>query len=105
MDDDALLFDAPYVLVSFATPQHQWSRPVPLEDGMTIAQAIERSGLLTLAPEIDLSVQRVGVYGKLKGLDTVVRNKDRVEIYRPLTADPMESRRKRAEHRARRSKP
>jgi putative ubiquitin-RnfH superfamily antitoxin RatB of RatAB toxin-antitoxin module len=105
MDDETLFSSAPYVLVSLASPQRQWSRPVPLKDGMTIAQAIERSGLLTLAPEIDLSVQRVGIYGKLKGLDTVVRDKDRVEIYRPLVADPMESRRKRAEHRARRSKP
>jgi hypothetical protein len=48
------------------------------------------------APEIDLAVCRVGIYGKLKSMDTMLRDRDRVEIYRPLIADPKESRRKRA---------
>lgn len=72
-------------------------REVVLPSGATLQSAIERSGLLHEAPEIDLAVCRVGVHGKLSPLDAVLREHDRVEIYRPLVADPKESRRKRAQ--------
>ena len=62
----------------------------------TLHQAIKASGILEMVEEIDLSVWRVGIFGKLKDLDALVREQDRVEIYRPLIADPMESRRRRA---------
>jgi putative ubiquitin-RnfH superfamily antitoxin RatB of RatAB toxin-antitoxin module len=65
-------------------------------EGVTLQSAIERSGLLKAAPEVNLEVNRVGVWGKLKTLDTVLRERDRVEVYRALIADPKESRRKRA---------
>lgn len=68
--------------------------------GTTLHQAITQSGMLRRAPEIDLTVSRVGIFGKLKALDAVLRNCDRVEIYRPLIADPKESRRKRVEKKA-----
>lgn len=64
--------------------------------GTTIHQAIESSGLLQQFPEIDLSVNKVGIYSKLKDLDTVLELNDRIEIYRPLFADPKEARRRRA---------
>lgn len=64
--------------------------------GTTVHDAIIRSGIVQRLPEIDLTVCRVGIYGKLRSLDTVLRDRDRVEVYRPLLADPMESRRKRA---------
>lgn len=61
----------------------------------TIQQAIESSGLLQQFPEIDLGINKVGIYSKLKDLDTVLESNDRIEIYRPLFADPKEARRRR----------
>ena len=59
-------------------------------------QAIHASGILEQYPSIDLSINKVGIFGKLTKLDTVLRQKDRVEIYRQLLADPKEARRRRA---------
>ena len=64
--------------------------------GTTIGQAIEISGILQDAPEINLATMPVGIYNKKKTLDTVLRARDRVEIYRPLIADPKDARRRRA---------
>ncbi|MDB5773278.1 MAG: rnfH Ubiquitin family protein [Burkholderia sp.] len=85
------------VQVCFAKPGVQILRDMTVAPGTTVEDAIRRSGVLDDAPEIDLSVCKVGIYGKLKPLDTALRDRDRIEIYRPLIADPMESRRKRAE--------
>jgi uncharacterized protein len=57
-------------------------------DGSTVREAIECSGLLPQFPEIDLSTQAVGIFGRIVKLDTRVNDGDRVEIYRPITADP-----------------
>jgi hypothetical protein len=85
------------VQVCYARPGRSWLREVVLPSESTLQSAIERSGLLHESPEIDLAACRVGVHGKLKPLDAVLREHDRVEIYRPLVADPKESRRKRAQ--------
>ena len=66
---------------------------VEVAAGTTLRQAIERSGVLTKFPEIDLARSKVGVFGKLRGLDEPVEAGDRVEIYRPLTMDPKDRRR------------
>jgi len=84
------------VVVAYATPQHEFIHPMRVSPGTTIGQAIEQSGVLASFPEINLVTQPVGVYGKKKTLDTVLRERDRIEIYRPLVADPKDSRRKRA---------
>ena len=68
--------------------------------GTNVQQAIESSSILQEVVDIDLTVCRVGVYGKLKPLDSLLRDQDRIEIYRPLLADPKESRRQRAEKKA-----
>lgn len=57
-------------------------------DGSTVREAIERSGLLTQFPEIDLDRQKVGIFGKITKLDAKVADQDRIEIYREITADP-----------------
>lgn len=85
------------VQVCYARPDRQILLEVKVDAGATIQAAIERSGMLCEVPEIDLEHCKVGVYGKLKPLDAGLRERDRVEIYRPLVADPKESRRKRAE--------
>lgn len=85
------------VEVAYARPDRQVILPVKLAAGLTIEEAIRRSGVLEKFPEIDLAVNKVGIFSKLGKLDTALRDKDRVEIYRPLIADPKEVRRKRAE--------
>lgn len=89
-----------HVQVCYATPTLEDLRDLVVEQGATIAQAIAQSGLLQAHPEIDLASQPVGLFGKKRPLDTVLRERDRVEIYRPLVADPKESRRRRADKKA-----
>lgn len=57
-------------------------------DGCTVLEAIRCSGLLDVFPEIDLDRQKVGIFGKLTRLDASVADQDRIEIYRPIVADP-----------------
>jgi putative ubiquitin-RnfH superfamily antitoxin RatB of RatAB toxin-antitoxin module len=84
------------VYVCYATPQREFIQSMKVEQGTTIGQAIELSDVLAEFPEINLATQPVGVYAKKKTLDTVLREHDRIEIYRPLVADPKDSRRRRA---------
>jgi uncharacterized protein len=84
------------IQVCYALPQRQELVTVKLAEGGTVQQAIETSGLLAKYREIDLSKNKIGIFAKLSKLDTVLRDKDRVEIYRPLVADPKEVRKKRA---------
>ncbi|HYD60054.1 MAG TPA: RnfH family protein [Noviherbaspirillum sp.] len=86
--------------VCYARPDLQILRELKIAEGATLRAAVEQSGILVQLPDIDIDNCRVGVFGKLKTLDTVLRDHDRVELYRPLIADPKESRRKRAEKRA-----
>ena len=71
-------------------------RQVELTLGATTEQAIEQSGVLNTFPEIDLSVNSVGIFSQKVDLSTTLRQGDRVEIYRALTIDPMQKRRMRA---------
>ncbi len=84
------------VEVAYATPAEQKIIVVEIEQGATIERVIDRSGILEIFPEIDLMVQKVGVWSKVKKLTDEVGDGDRVEIYRGLTMDPKEARRKRA---------
>jgi hypothetical protein len=82
--------------VTYAKPDRQDVVRLRVPEGSTIQHAIEASGLTQRYPEIDLAKTKVGIYGKLSRMDTVVRERDRVEIYRPLIADPKEVRKQRA---------
>ena len=86
-----------HVEVIYALPDRQPLLQVELREGATVEDAIRSSGILEAFPEIDLARNKVGVFSKLVKLDETVRDNDRVEIYRPLIADPKEVRRKRAE--------
>lgn len=86
------------VEVSYALPDRQDVLKVRVPAGATVRDAIEASGILEKHPEIDLNgANKVGVFAKLTRLDTVLRERDRVEIYRPLIADPKAVRKKRAD--------
>lgn len=84
------------VEVVYALPSRQEVVPLTLPAGSTLQQALEASGLLVKYPEIDLAKNKFGIYSKISKLDTVLRDRDRVEIYRPLIADPKEVRKQRA---------
>ncbi|VEB95730.1 Uncharacterised protein family (UPF0125) [Cedecea lapagei] len=88
------------VEVVYALPQKQYLRQVKLEEGSTVEQAITASGLLELRDDIDLKQNKVGIYSRPVKLADKVNDGDRVEIYRPLIADPKELRRQRAERSA-----
>jgi putative ubiquitin-RnfH superfamily antitoxin RatB of RatAB toxin-antitoxin module len=84
------------VEVVYALPVRQEVVRLKLPQGATLQQAIEASGLPQKYPEIDPAKGKFGVYAKLAKPDTVLRDRDRVEIYRPLIADPKEVRKQRA---------
>ncbi|OIR03182.1 persistence and stress-resistance antitoxin PasI [mine drainage metagenome] len=86
-----------YVELVYALPAEQILLKSEVPKGTTIGDAVKLSGILDKFPEIDLEKGKFGIFGKLSKIDTVLREKDRVEIYRPLIADPKEVRRKRAE--------
>lgn len=85
------------VEVAYALPEKQYLRRVTLEEGATVEQAIHASGLLALRTDIDLAKNKVGIYSRPVKLTDLLSDGDRVEIYRPLIADPKELRRQRAE--------
>jgi uncharacterized protein len=84
------------VEVAFATPSRQEVIVIPVRPGTTVEQAVRASGILARFPEIDLSRDSVGIFGEVVRLQDPVHDLDRVEIYRPLIADPKEVRRIRA---------
>ncbi len=84
------------VEVAYATPLRQEVIDVAIRPGATVEQAIRESGILARFTEIDLSRQRVGIFGEIARLQDPVRDGDRIEIYRPLLADPKEARSRRA---------
>ena len=84
------------VEVAYARPDEQVILALQVPDGSTIEDAIRRSGVLERFLEIDLATNKVGVFGKVGKLDQPLVAGDRVEIYRPLIADPKEARKQRA---------
>jgi putative ubiquitin-RnfH superfamily antitoxin RatB of RatAB toxin-antitoxin module len=84
------------VEVAYATLEEQRIISLEVVPGTTLRQAIEQSGILEHFSEIDLGNAKVGIFGKLKKLDEALRAGDRVEIYRPLIADPKQVRKQRA---------
>ncbi|MDS4042129.1 MAG: RnfH family protein [Candidatus Competibacter sp.] len=84
------------VEVAYARPEEQTIISVEIPEGATLEQAIVKSRIQERFPEIQIQIAKVGVFGKLGKLSTTLRAGDRVEIYRPLIADPKEVRKKRA---------
>ena len=93
-----------HIQLCYALPDKAVVIDLDIEAGCTLEEVIGKSGVMAQFPEIDLTQNKIGIYGKLQPLDTVARDGDRIEIYRPLQADPMESRRRRAQHKTRSSK-
>ncbi len=85
------------VEVAYALPDEQIILSLDMPADCSVEEVIKRSGILEQYPQIDLSTDKVGVFGKMCKLTATLRNKDRIEIYRKLIADPKESRRQKAE--------
>jgi len=83
--------------VCFLTLKKHFLRTLHVPRGTTIQQAIQLSGVTNEFPDTDFNQLKVGIYSKIKTPDTVLRERDRVEIYRSLEVDPMTARRRRAE--------
>ena len=84
------------VEVAYAQPDRQVIIPVDLPEGATLEQAIIQARIQEQFPEIALQTAKVGVFGKLSKPSAIARAGDRIEVYRPLLADPKEVRKKRA---------
>jgi len=89
--------DSITIEVVYALPHEQTLLKKVVQAGTTVAEAVQVSGILQKYPQIDLATSKLGIFGKLVKPDTSLRDRDRIEIYRPLIADPKEVRRRRAE--------
>ena len=76
------------IAVAYAEAGRRHWLKLEVDQGCTVNDAIERSGILTQEPGIDLATQKVGIYGKLVKLDALLHDGDRVEIYRAISCDP-----------------
>ena len=83
--------------VVYGTPTHQELLSFTVNEGVTVEQAILESNIIESFPEIDLKINKVGIWNRAAKLADIVKDLDRVEIYRPLLADPKEVRKRRAE--------
>lgn len=84
------------VEVAYAKLDEQVLLELEVDAGITLKEAVELTSILEQFPEVDLAINKVGIFGKLAKLDAKLTEGDRVEIYRPLIADPKEQRKKRA---------
>lgn len=84
------------ISVVYALPKQVFLDDLTLPAGSTLESALNASSLLKKHPELDLASLKVGIFGKLCKRDQILRDQDRVEVYRPLIADPKEVRRQRA---------
>jgi len=90
--------------VVYGLADHQSLLSLEVDESVTVQQAIEQSGILEQFDDIDLAVNKVGIFGKMTKLSAGLKAGDRIEIYRPLIADPKEVRRRRAAEGKRMSK-
>ena len=97
MADDSNML---HIEVVYATPGGADLAPLVVPQGTTVREALERSGICNRHPELDPAVNRIGIFSTFCAKDTVLADGDRVEIYRPLRADPKEARRNRARREA-----
>jgi len=95
--DGSINDDKVTIEVVYGVPHKQKILTLILAEGATVEQAILASGVIDLFPEIDLKVNKVGIWNKATKLSEVVNDLDRIEVYRPLIADPKDVRKRRAE--------
>ena len=97
MSDEIATTSTIQIELVYGTPTKQELMALTVEQGCTVEQAIQTSGILDMFDEIDLAVNKVGIWNHTVKLEQVLTDLDRIEIYRPLIADPKEVRKRRAE--------
>ena len=95
--DETIAINSISVEVVYGVPHEQKILTITVNEGTTVEQAIIESGIIKLFPEIDLSINKVGVWNRAIKLTEVLNDSDRIEVYRPLIADPKDVRKRRAE--------
>ena len=83
--------------IAYGTAEKQWLQRLQVVEGTTAREAVRLSGVKEMFPEADIEAAPLGIFGKVVKDNTVLRDKDRVEIYRPLLIDPKEARRLRVQ--------
>lgn len=78
--------------VVYCAPEKQMSIDIDVPEFSTVHQAILYSNILAHCPDINLDRQKVGIYSVIVNLEQLLKDNDRVEIYRPLPVDPMTQR-------------
>ena len=86
-----------HIEIVYGQPHKQEVVALTVDDGTSVEQAIQQSGILESFSNIDLNVNKVGIWNKTVKLSETVRDLDRIEIYRPLIADPKQVRKRRAD--------
>lgn len=84
--------------IVYGLPDRQVLKKMQVEEGTTIRQAALQSGLENEFPDLDLHSAKLGIFGKTAKDETILRDKDRIEVYRPLLVDPKEARRRRVQN-------
>jgi len=97
MENTVLEVNTIQIEVVYGTPTEQKLLSIAVNEGLTVEQAIMQSGILESFHEIDLTINKVGIWNRVAKLTDIVKDLDRIEIYRPLIADPKEVRKRRAE--------
>ena len=92
------------IQIAYALPNHYYLKAFTVDDGTMVQTAILQSGILTQFNDIDLRNNKVGIFSRPVKLTDLLKEGDRIEIYRPLLADPKEIRRKRAEEQGKKNK-
>ncbi|WP_057832175.1 RnfH family protein [Colwellia sp. TT2012] len=95
--NDVIVVDKVTIEVVYGVPHKQKILTLVLAMGTTVEQAIIESGIIDLFPDIDLKVNKVGVWNRAVKLADLINDLDRIEVYRPLLADPKDVRKRRAE--------
>lgn len=95
--EESVSSDKITIEVVYGVPHKQKILTLLVDVGTTVEQAIHDSGMVALFPEIDLSVNKVGIWNRAVKLPEVLNDLDRIEVYRPLIADPKDVRKRRAE--------
>lgn len=91
------MVDKVVVEVAYALPNQQSLLTITVDSNSSVEQVVMQSGILQQYPQIDLTQQKVGIWSRPVKLSDSVKDGDRIEIYRPLIADPKDLRRRRAE--------
>ncbi len=87
-----------HIEVVYALPRTQIIKELIVPAGCTVGKAIQLSGIINQFPDIDLTKNKCGIFGKTVPLDTQLQSRDRIEIYRPLVINPKDARRIRAKN-------